>query len=259
MLALCVDDEELLLADLVRAVELSPDITGTVAFHLCSEALEWAELNKPDIAFLDVRMRGMGGLELARKLNSIHPKLPIIFCTGYREYAYDAFKLHVSGYLLKPVDADDIQREIDNIKSNTFGQKLLKVRCFGNFEVFKDGQPLHFKRKRSKEVLAYLIDRRGSTVTTKEICAALWEDDDAYEKNTAHLYKLLGDLRSTLAQVGAEDVLVRNNYDYAIDTEKVDCDYYHFLVGDPEYSNLFCGEYMLQYSWAEETAGFLSR
>lgn len=68
-----------------------------------SEALTCMQENPCDIAFLDIRMRSMTGLELARKLKDIHPKINIIFVTGYDEYAGEAMRLHASGYIEKPV------------------------------------------------------------------------------------------------------------------------------------------------------------
>lgn len=259
MKALCVDDEPLLLSALVRAAESSPDIEETAKFTLCSEALAWAEKNRPDIAFLDIQMRGMGGLELSKKLRELYPDLPVVFCTGYREYALDALKLHVSGYVMKPVTAEDIQKEIDYAKQNgNSDYNKLKVQCFGTFEVFANGRPMNFKRKKSKELLAYLIDRRGASVSSKEICAVLWEDDFASEKNIMHLYKLFGDLRSSLNEVGMSDVLEKGNQQYSVNTEKIDCDYYRYLVGDENAVRAYCGEYMSQYSWAEEVNALLS-
>ena len=193
--ALCVDDESLLLAALVRAVESSTDISKTVSFTKCSEALEWAQNNKPDIAFLDIHMRGMDGFALAEKLLEIYPSLPVVFCTGFDDHAVDAFKLHAAGYVMKPVKTEDIQKEIDHIKqiyikSEPRSVNKLKVHCFGNFEVFANGEAVHFKRKRSKELLAYLVDRRGARVSAREICIALWEDDGALQNNVMYFYKL---------------------------------------------------------------------
>lgn len=255
MLALCVDDEALLLAELVRAVEASPDVTEVAQFRLCSEVLAWVQTHQPDVAFLDIQLRGCTGLEMAEKLHDLYPDLPVVFCTGYREYAIDAFRQHASGYLLKPVKPEDVQAELDVILKKKSGEKPLTVQCFGNFEAFVNGKPLAFKRKRSKELLAYLVDRRGATVTAKEITAALWEDDSDNDKNMMYLYKLFGDLRTTLADAGAEAVLVRNKQEYAIDPDAIECDYYRYLAGDGGVA--FTGEYMTQYPWAEMTAASL--
>ena len=136
MIAIAVDDEALMLGALVAALEASPDITKVLKFSDCEEALDYARNNPIDVAFLDINMRGMGGLALAESIIEACPYCKIVFCTGYDEYAMHAFKLHASGYLMKPVSAEDIQVEIDNIKGIHKKAKQFMVKCFGNFEVY---------------------------------------------------------------------------------------------------------------------------
>lgn len=170
------------------------------------------------------------------------------------QYAVDAFRLHVSGYLLKPVTAEDVQREIDHIKGAKTKEKLLTVKCFGYFEVLSRGEALRFKRSRSKELLAVLVDRKGAEMTAKQICAIMWPENDGDEKSINYLHQLFYDLRNALEAVHAEEILQQNGYYYSLDKERIDCDYYSFLqTGKPE----FRGEYMTQYSWAEETCALL--
>ena len=139
MRALTVDDEQIMLNALTLAVKESPDISSVAQFTSCTATLEWAKTNPIDIAFLDISMRGMGGLALAERLLEIQPNCKIVFCTGFSEYAVEAFKIHVSGYLLKPITAKAVQAEIDHIKQEKAKEKttykLLTVKCFGNFEV----------------------------------------------------------------------------------------------------------------------------
>lgn len=256
MKAIVVDDELYMLEALEEAVRVSPDIGQVSSFSSCSAALEYAETHPIDIAFLDISMRGIGGLKLAEKLLEMQPHCKVVFCTGYETYAIEAFQLHVSGYLLKPITAQSVQKEIDHIKGDKGKATLLTVRCFGNFEVFYQGEPLIFKRTKTKELLAFLVDRRGAVVTTKQICAKLWEANTDENKNMNYLYQLLDDLRHSLMMVSAEGILNRNRGTYAINVDKLDCDYYRYLEsGKPE----FLGEYMVQYSWAEETVGALWR
>ena len=253
MIAIAVDDEILMLGALVSAVKASPDISQVAQFSGSEEALEFVKDNPVDVAFLDINMRGMGGLALAEKIVAICPDCKIVFCTGYEEYAIEAFKLHASGYLMKPVSAADVQTEIDNIKGVRKQQKPLTVKCFGNFEVYAKGQKLTFKRSKTKELLAFLIDRNGAGVTVGEIGVALWDDDEEL-KNHNYIHQLFHDLRQTLSAIGAEDIFERNNYLYSVNTKRIDCDYFDFLrTGKPG----FFGEYMSQYSWAEETCGLL--
>lgn len=254
MIAITVDDERPMLTALTKSVLASPDITSVEEFSTCSSALEWIKNHPVDIAFLDISMRGMGGLALAEKITEVRPNCNIIFCTGFSQYAVDAFRLHVSGYLMKPVTAEDVQREIDHIKGTKEKEKLLSVKCFGYFEVFYQGEPLHFKRTRSKELLAVLVDRKGAGMTAKQICAVMWPENGDDTKSMNYLHQLFIDLRNTLGAAHAEEILQQNGYAYSLDIERVECDYYSFLQdGKPE----FRGEYMNQYSWAEETCALL--
>ena len=253
MIAIAVDDEPLMLGALTKAIKASKDVTSVVDFISCEDARAFITSNSADSAFLDRNMRGRGGLSLAEKIISFCPDCKIVFCTGYEEYAIPAFKLHASGYLMKPISAKDVQAEIDNIKGIRQRQKPLSVKCFGNFEVFVKGEKLTFKRSKTKELFAFLVDRNGAGVTVAEIGVALWENDE-YQKNQNYIHQLFRDLRQSLEAVGVDDVFERNHYFYSIDPEKLDCDYYAFLkTGKPE----FHGEYMSQYTWAEETCGLL--
>lgn len=254
MIAIAVDDEELMLGALVSAIEASPDIVEVASFSDCEEALTFAKNNHADIAFLDINMRGMGGLALAEKIIALSPNCKIVFCTGYEEYAIPAFKLHASGYLMKPISAEDVQGEIDNIKGVKRKEKLLRVNCFGNFEVYVKEEKLSFKRRKTKELFAFLVDRKGAEMTAKQICAVLFPDDTDDTKNAAYLRQLFMDLKNTLKSVGAEAVLCHETPCYRVDTSLIKCDYISYLeTGKPK----FHGEYMTQYSWAEDTCAML--
>lgn len=256
MIAIAVDDERPMLQVLAEAVEASPDIRQLYTFSSCSAALGWVEGNAADVAFLDISMRGMGGLALAEKISQLQPFCKIIFCTGYEQYALDAIRLRCSGYLIKPITAQAVQKELDHIKRQTVGDKKLTVKCFGSFEVLCNGQMLTFKRSKAKELLAVLIDRNGAGMTGKQICAVLWPEDSDDTKNMDYFRHLMQDLRNTLEAVGAGSVLSQEGYQYRIDPTQIGCDYHSYLqCGSPA----FYGEYMTQYSWAEDTCGMLQK
>ena len=255
MIAIAVDDEQLMLHALVRAISASPDVKEVVKFSNCEQALDYVKENTIDVAFLDINMRGMGGIALAEKIIKLRPNSKIVFCTGYEEYAIPAFKLHASGYLMKPISAEDVQNEIDNIKGVRKKEKLLEVKCFGNFEIFVKGERLSFKRSRTKELFAFLVDRKGAGMTVKQICAVLFPDDTDDAKNTAYIRQLVMDLKNTLKTVGADAAFCHETPFYRVDTSLIKCDYFSYLEsGKPE----FFGEYMAQFSWAEETCARLN-
>ena len=254
MKAIAVDDEIYMLETLEEAVRASSDIESVETFSSCSSALAYATENPIDVAFLDINMRGIGGLGLAEKLMELQPRCKIIFCTGYGEYAVSAFQLHASGYLMKPITPEAVQKEIDHIKGIRATEKLLTIKCFGNFEALHGGEVLPFKRKKAKELLAVLVDRNGAGMTAKQICAILFPDDTDDTKNAAYLRQLILDLKNTLKMVDAEEVFKHDTPYYRIDTNLIKCDYISFLeTGKPK----FLGEYMTQYSWAEGTCARL--
>ena len=237
-----------------EGVKVLADIESIAVFTSCSAALAYATHNFIDVAFLDINMRGIGGLGLAEKLLDLNPHCHIIFCTGYEEYAVSAFQLHVSGYLMKPITAEAVQKEINHIKGTTNTKKQLTIQCFGNFEVFYNGEILPFKRKKTKELLAVLIDRNGAGMTAKQLCTVLFLNETDDEKNSAYIRQLVLDLKNTLKAIHLEDVLKHDTPYYRVDTQLIRCDYLSFLeCGKPQ----FHGEYMMQYSWAEETCAIL--
>ncbi|MCI6022121.1 MAG: response regulator [Clostridia bacterium] len=249
---LIVDDEMMVLEDTEETVKkVFPDAVAVSADNYRT-ALEYAKETKIDVAMLDIEMPGMTGLELARQLKDINPLTNIIFVTAYAEYALEAFGMYASGYLMKPVTEDDIKKAFDNLRHpETKKDNGLKVQCFGNFEVFFNGEPLQFPRAKAKELLAYLIDLRGASANTGELCAVLWEDSTKVAQNKHYLRNLISDLKKVLQQCNAGDVFVTARNSFSVDVDKIDCDYYRYIKNDPEAVSAYRGEYMKQYSWAE--------
>ncbi|MGN0691382.1 MAG: two-component system response regulator, partial [Oscillospiraceae bacterium] len=133
----------------------------------------------------------------------------------------------------------------------------LRIQCFGNFEVFSGDSPVHFKRSKTKELMAYLVDRKGSTCSKNELAAVLWEDEADSDSMQSNLRNLISDLKKTLASVNAESVLVKERNALAINPDMVVCDYYDFIHQIPYAVNSYHGEYMAQFSWAELTLAYI--
>lgn len=248
MLIYIADDELLLLEDLRDAVTESIPTAKIKAFEWAGPLIdELKEKNdKPDIAFLDIEMPGMSGINLARELKKVSPNTKLIFVTGFAQYAVEAFSIHADGYLMKPVTSEKISAELDHLCPMLIVPKRVRIMCFGNFEVYLDGEPVHFSYAKSKEMLAYLVDRKGSLCTNNEIMAALWEDDvkESYFQN----------VRRSLIDALPAEILKRQKGKIGIAEDQVDCDYYDFLNGK---CTVFLSQYMSQYSWSEITLGEL--
>ena len=246
MKILLVDDEQLQLFRLESACKKVLPDNVFLAYTNPAQAIEENQNNKIDLAFLDIEMPKVNGIQLAKKLKKINPAIKIIFVTAYNEYALEAFKIHAFGYITKPVNENKIKEEIDALGSEISlkSTNKVQVKCFGNFEVFYNGEPLKFSYKKSKEVFAYLIDREGSAININELNAVLWEED-----HPSYLRNLIADVQTTLKNVGADDVFVKRHNECYINTDKVDCDAYEYKKGNPNAIRMYRGEYMVQYSW----------
>ncbi len=256
---LAVDDEYYALKMIESAI--GETVSGA-NLYLCPNptlAIETAEKIRIDVAFLDIHMPEMTGVQLAKKLKDINPQINIIFATGFTEHMKEAIDLRTSGYLMKPVTAAAVKVEMENLRHPVEWsvEKRVKVLCFGNFEVLVDGVPVKFERKQSKEIFAYLIDKRGTSVTYPELASIIWEDGDYDRTKQKNLQVYVASLVKTLNSLGENDLILRNRQGILVNTAKIDCDYYRFLEGDVRAINSFTGQYMSAYSWAEFTVGYL--
>ena len=252
MIILALDDKLLALEALVTAIEKAKPGAEIHGFRSSAEALAFAGEKSCDVAFLDIDMQGMNGIDLAKELKLRYPQINIIFATGFREYAADALDLHCSGYLMKPITPEKVCRELDDLRHPVvkFSGKRVRFQTFGNFEIYIDDQPVKFRYEKAKELLAYLVDR-GTFCTNKEIMAVLWERD----ASDSYLRTLRKEIMDTLRRFGCEEILIQQRGKMSIVPELVECDSYAWKQGDPIALNAYRGEYMNQYSWGEFSQG----
>lgn len=247
MKVMVVDDEAIILAMETEEVKKALPEAEVVSFQSADEALEYAREQTVDIAFLDINLEESSGLELTQSLQRLDPHINVIFCTGYSEYALDAWELYCSGYLMKPMTTAKLRKALDSLRYPVAAKSGgISVRCFGNFEVYCDGVPVNFHYGKTRELFAYLIDRNGAMVSSRELMSVLFEDED----KGSYFRNLKADMLGTFQQLGREDIFLQSWGRLGINKEKLDCDYYAYLDGQKQ---LFHGEYMSQYSFGEAT------
>lgn len=260
MNVIAVDDEKLALNALCRAVtQADPDVS-LHAFSDAKSAIAYVSENDCDVAFLDIQLHTTSGLQLSSALKQICPNINIIFVSGYDDYAIHALKQRCSGYLLKPVTVKEIQEEFKNLRFPV-AQKRERIHAhtFGNFELFVEERPVKFLSKRSKELLAYLIDRNGAAISNAQIASVIWENNMNTISTQTQLRKAKASLQQTLKEAGISEILISSRNDMAVDKTKMSCDYWQLLDNDARAISRFNGEYMSEYSWAEVTNGLLMK
>ncbi len=134
----------------------------------------------------------------------------------------------------------------------------VKIQTFGYFEVFVDGSPVLFRNKKSKELLAVLVDHRGGYVTSSDVISCLWENEPVNTKTNARYRKAVMFLKRTLAEYGIDYIIETADRQRRLICDAVDCDLFRFLAGEEEYLSNYNGVYMLNYSWSEWTASYLN-
>lgn len=111
-----VDDSKIILTDgLAVLEEVIPDATIT-GFIWPIEAIEYAKMNRVELAVLDIEMGQSSGLELCRTLHDINPATNIIFLTAYADYALDAWKTEASGFILKPLTPEGLKEQLKKLR-----------------------------------------------------------------------------------------------------------------------------------------------
>ncbi|MBQ7386049.1 MAG: PAS domain S-box protein [Ruminococcus sp.] len=144
----------------------------------------------------------------------------------------------------------------EQAKSNTVKQSekgIVSIRTFGYFDVFVDDKAVAFRNKKSKELFALLVDRKGGFVTSDEAISFLWEDEPVNSVTLARYRKVALRLKNTLEEYGISDVVEVVDGKRRIATDKVQCDLYEYLSGKEEHASLFKGSYLSNYSWGETT------
>ena len=273
MRILTLEDEPIAREGIVKLLkEIRPEAEIT-AFENSGKALKCIKDKSFDIALLDIQMNGVNGLDFAVLLKHYVPDIRIVFTTGYSQYASDAFAIHADGYIIKPVTREKLEKELNRLTAEPAKKqhahaaiipdaqktedKGLRIQTFGNFEVFVNGTPARFKYNLTKEMFAYMVDRRGAQCTNGELISILWED--ASYNRISYLKNLKSDLKNILEEAGSGDILVQRKGSIGVLPQKMKCDFYDFMLGREEALRQFYGEYMSQYSWSENTLAFLNR
>lgn len=118
--AIVAEDEALLRNALVELLHATwPQLRIVAECEDGASALEALAEHKPDVAFLDIRMPGLTGLDVAAAAAETSPRTQIVFATAYDQYAIDAFERGAVDYLLKPINAERLAHTVRRLQTRT--------------------------------------------------------------------------------------------------------------------------------------------
>lgn len=244
-------------------------INSVEYFESGSEAIKYCEQNQVNAAFLDIDLRDMTGIELAKKLKEINKKTEVVFITGHEGFALQAYRNGGRAYLVKPYMPQELEETFEllqkitkstesEIHTNEDMQGRVKIRTFGRFDLYIDNSPVVFKTAKSKELFAFLVDNKGASVTNAEIFTALWEDKLYTKSTSSYVRKTIAMLKEKLQELNIIELVNFERNALSINMRQFNndfakCDYYSIMNEEITHLREYNGYYMLQYAWAEES------
>ena len=152
MKAIIVDDEPLSISRFERISKKIPELNMVGSFSSPLEAYDFAKNHNVEIAFVDVEMPIMNGIELAMKLRELSPNIIIVFISAHEGYIKESNRMGGDYYIVKPFEEKVIKLAMDRINLLAQRQdKELYIRTFGTFSVLKDGVPIPLVGKAKEE------------------------------------------------------------------------------------------------------------
>lgn len=227
-----VDDEPLSLQLLEKKLSGIEDIKVVAAYSNAESALQHLKEIDFQVAFLDIEMVGLSGLDLAEIISEYNPGIHIVFVTAYREYAVQAFELNSIDYLLKPVMKERLDKTIARLREQILLEQhqyeskrtpSLSIHYFKEFAVYNQEEIIKWKTSKVKELFAYLFMHHHTYMHRDTIIHDLWPEQD-YKKAKIQLHTNMSYLRRTLSSIGIDNPLQFNNQSYRLQIENYVCD-----------------------------------
>lgn len=223
-----VDDEIHVLERFERMVAEIKDLELCGLFETGEQLLSYMEIHPLDAVFLDIEMPGFNGLQLSEWILDLNNDIDIIFVTAFNQYAVEAFEVQAMDYIMKPMTGERLEKTLKRLlKNKNITERTGKpfIQCCGDFEVLLKGEVMTWRNSKAKEILAYLVHKRGVPVNWEKIANAVWPDYNA-EKAHANFHATTYLLRKRLTEAGLPHILENRRGNYRIVKEQVNCDVY---------------------------------
>lgn len=232
-------------------------------------------------AFLDIQLPGINGMDLAALIHEEKPDIQIVFVTAHRDYAIKAFELETTDYLLKPVLKERLMKTISRIQERLAEENMsksllhssdisLQIRCFKQFSILFNGEPIHWKTAKMKELCAFFVLHIDTPIHRETLIDKIWPDHD-YNKAKNQLHTCISYLRKELEKIHPSNTLIFSGQHYTLHLEHAWIDTRAFdqlpEVIKPENIEmiekkflLYTGDFLEEesYDWAREKANELS-
>lgn len=261
MRIIVVDDETNNVCEIDNMIQRYGKAAEVICFTNPIEALEASKNEIFDVAFLDIQMPVISGIELAQQIAGYHPNIKIIFITAYNHYATEAFEVNAVDYLLKPLRYERFEKTFNKLFTKkgdkAFDDEKLFIKVFGDVTIAYGNNKIKWNRPKAYELFSYLLLRKSTKVHKEIICEDLWPELDG-KRALANLQVTMSRLRRDLACLKKEQIFIEYNRHYYImyvGEAWFDLDEFILLSQSSDVESMqralsiYCGELFDQESW----------
>lgn len=205
--AIIIDDEKPALDVLKLFLEKTGQICVAGSYMRAADALAEIQSIRPDVAFLDIEMPDISGLELAEKIIDSGLDIEIVFVTAYNKYALEAFRVNAIDYILKPFSLEDITQAITRLKKvkplpavSQVPTDTGRIHCFGRLSVYGAGnsEAVKWRTSKTEELFAFMLQNLNMEVAKWKITQVLWPECEVEKQINTNLYTTVYKVKKTL-------------------------------------------------------------
>ncbi|MDD9148380.1 MULTISPECIES: response regulator [unclassified Sporolactobacillus] len=290
MNAMVVDDERLACTQLKRMLERTGAFQTIKVYDDPETARADAEKEPVDVAFLDIEMPEISGIDLAEAIQAGNEAVQVVFITAYDEFAIKAFEINAVDYLLKPVTVSRLNKTVDRLlgqakagihsEKEAADKRQLGIECFGSLKFYRRTEgvktyiPVKWRTSKARELYAFFLSEHDRFISKERLTGLLWPDADPAKAQT-QLYTTIYQIRKLMNQLPFHHRIVKNDIGYSLvlSGTPIDAEEWEKALNGLEpisaasyeahirlfkmYSDHYFGEY--GYIWAEPERVRLSR
>ncbi|MDA8443281.1 MAG: response regulator [Peptococcaceae bacterium] len=234
--AVLIDDERPALHVLEYFLKDYPEIEISGIYTNPLEAIDAIKRLQPHVAFIDINMPQLQGIDAAARILDASAGTDIVFVTAFDQYAIEAFELYALDYMLKPVNKERLERTVERLKKKkqpllqavASSSLKLQIRSFGRFRIsWENREPIKWRAGKTKELFVFLLHNHNRPISKDVLLDTLWPEENT-EKSIKQLYNGIYYIRKALEAYGVKRTLLSIDSDYNMTLGDVEWDVQRF-------------------------------
>ena len=216
------------LAGIMRKQAGNPEVTQISSLKATARKSKKGNMG---LVFIDADFGEADWKTLAGLVRESSPLAAAVLLADDAGLAAEAYAGHVLGYVTKPADEDRVKEEIANYCDH-YARIIrehsgVEVMTKNGFECFIDGVPVRFRRRKAKDVLAYLVKKNGAMVSNSDLIRMLWHDDrrsvsdSVLQSRNSNIRTIKADLVRVFTEAGYPDLIRKNWGEISVDLDRI--------------------------------------